>query len=196
VAAVTGQFGRFDFRRSADPARQLRQIRLASIRICTDLDFGIAARRGRVYRYRDSFDVQSDNRPLRSAQHHEGYSAATQILPIANVLVGCKKHFETGPLRLDKQIAGGKRVRGRSDGKITGPECCGQTGRASRAAGHWDQSRIAMFYPLFHRRLLLWLGVWITLFFALNRVREGVRSGPPGRGSLFSGGAQGRSAIQ
>lgn len=62
-------------------------------------DLGIAARRGGVHRCRNSFDVQSHNRPLRSAQHHNGYAAATKVLLIAHVLVGGKKHVETGLLR-------------------------------------------------------------------------------------------------
>jgi hypothetical protein len=59
---------------------------------------------------------------------------------LLNVLVGGKKHVETGPLRLGEQVAVGKpipstvsrlcdRVAGEV-GELTGRVYCGQTGRA------------------------------------------------------------------
>jgi hypothetical protein len=60
---------------------------------------GITARRGGVYRRCNSLAVQSNDRPSRSAQHYDGYSAASEVLLMAYVLVGGKKYIETGPLR-------------------------------------------------------------------------------------------------
>jgi hypothetical protein len=62
-----------------------------------DGHFDIAARRGGVHGGGNLFNVQLDKRPLRSAQHHEGDSAARKILLIAHIVVGCQKHVETGP---------------------------------------------------------------------------------------------------
>jgi hypothetical protein len=63
------------------------------------MNFGIAAGRGRIYHRRNSCDVQSNYRPLRSAQHHNGYSAARKILLVLDILVSGKKNVEPGPLR-------------------------------------------------------------------------------------------------
>jgi len=75
-----------------------------------NVHFGIAAGCGRVHRCRNSFHVQSDNRPLRSAQHHQSYAVARELLPIAHVLVGGKKHVEPGPLCCGQQVAVGQRI--------------------------------------------------------------------------------------
>ena len=74
------------------------------------MNFGIAAGRGRVYRCRNFFGVQSNQRPLRSAQHHNGYFAASKILLVLDVLVSGKKNVEPGPLRFGQQVPVGKRV--------------------------------------------------------------------------------------
>src|SRR6266851_5716567 len=71
---------------------------------------GITARRGGAYRGCNSFAVQSNDRPLRSAQHYDRYSAAAEVLLIAYVLVGGKKYVETGPLRFGQQVAVGKPI--------------------------------------------------------------------------------------
>jgi len=70
----------------------------------------IAARCGGVYGCCNSFRVQSNNRPLRSAQHHNGYFAACKVLLIAHVFIGGKKHVETGPVRFGQQVAVGERI--------------------------------------------------------------------------------------
>jgi hypothetical protein len=59
-----------------------------------NMNFDIAARRGRVDRRRNFFGVQSNQRPLRSAQHHNGDFAPTQILLVLDVLVSGKKNVE------------------------------------------------------------------------------------------------------
>ncbi len=63
------------------------------------MNFRIAARHGRVDRCRNFLDVQFDQRPLRSAQHHNGYSAASKILLVLDVFVSGKENIESGPLR-------------------------------------------------------------------------------------------------
>ncbi len=70
-----------------------------------NVHLGIAAGCGRVHRYRNSFQVQSNERPLRSDQHHKGYAAAREVLLAAHVLVGGKKYVEPGPLRCIQQVA-------------------------------------------------------------------------------------------
>src|SRR5208337_749509 len=42
--------------------------------------FGPAAGRSRIHGCRNSFHVQADTRPLRSAQHHKGDAAARKVL--------------------------------------------------------------------------------------------------------------------
>src|ERR1700734_28746 len=56
-----------------------------------NLDFGIAAGSRRIHRRHNFCGVQSNTRPLRSAQHHNRYSAASKILLVSDVLVGGKK---------------------------------------------------------------------------------------------------------
>jgi hypothetical protein len=63
------------------------------------MNFCIAAGRGGVYRSRNFFGVQPKQRPLRSAQYHDCYSAAREILLVLDVLVGGKKNVESGPFR-------------------------------------------------------------------------------------------------
>jgi len=70
----------------------------------------IAARCSGVYRCCNSSDVQSNNRPLRSAQHHKSNSAASEILLVAHAFVSGKKHVETRAFRLDQQVAIGQRI--------------------------------------------------------------------------------------
>ena len=50
------------------------------------------------------------NRPLRSTQYCNGYSAASKILLIAHVFVGGKKNVETRTLGFGQQVAVCKRV--------------------------------------------------------------------------------------
>jgi hypothetical protein len=54
--------------------------------------------------------MQSHEGPLRSAQNHNRYFAASKILLVSNVLVGSKKNLEPGSLRFGQQVAVGKRV--------------------------------------------------------------------------------------
>ena len=75
-----------------------------------DVHLGIAAGRGGVHGGGDDVEVQSNTRPLRSAQHHKGYSAARKVLLIAHILVGGEKYVETGPLRRCQQVAVGQRI--------------------------------------------------------------------------------------
>ena len=63
------------------------------------MNFRIAARHGRIDRRRNFLDVQSDQRPLWSAQHHNGYSAASEVLLVLDVFVSGKENIEPGPLR-------------------------------------------------------------------------------------------------
>ena len=78
--------------------------------LARNFHFGIAAGCRRVYGRRNSFYVQSNKRPLRSAQDHKGYAAAYEVLLIAHVLVGGQKHVEPGPLRFGEQVAVGQRI--------------------------------------------------------------------------------------
>ena len=64
-----------------------------------NLNLGIAAGRSRIYRRHNLCDVQSNQRPLRSAQHHNGDSAARKILLVSDIFVSGKKNVEPGPLR-------------------------------------------------------------------------------------------------
>jgi hypothetical protein len=63
------------------------------------MNLGIAAGYSCTYRSRDHGGVQSNPRPLRSAQNHYRYSAPRKILLKSNVLVGSKKDIEPGLLR-------------------------------------------------------------------------------------------------
>ena len=63
-----------------------------------NMNFNIAAGRGRIDRCHNFFGVQSNQRPLRSAQHHNGDFAPTQILLVLDILVSGNKHVEPGPL--------------------------------------------------------------------------------------------------
>ena len=63
-----------------------------------------------VHGRRNSFCVQSNKRPLRSAQDHKGYAAACEVLLIAHVLVGGQKHVEPGPFCFGQQVAVGQRI--------------------------------------------------------------------------------------
>src|SRR5579864_1194764 len=71
---------------------------------------GISARCGGVYRRCNSFAVQSNERPLGSAQHDDGYSAASQVLLMTNAFIGGKKHVEAGSFRLGQQVAVAERI--------------------------------------------------------------------------------------
>jgi len=62
------------------------------------VNFAIAPYRGRVYRCRNFFSVQSNQRPLRSAEHHNSYFAASKILLVLDVLVSGQKNVESGAL--------------------------------------------------------------------------------------------------
>jgi hypothetical protein len=63
------------------------------------VNFGVAARYSRIDRCRNFVGLQSNQRPLRSAQHHNSYSAASEILLVLDVLVSGKKNVEPVPLR-------------------------------------------------------------------------------------------------
>jgi hypothetical protein len=63
------------------------------------MNFDIAAGRGCVYRCHNSCGVQSNQRPLRSAQHYNSYSATSKILLGLDILVSGKKNVESGPFR-------------------------------------------------------------------------------------------------
>ena len=55
------------------------------LRLDGDVHLGIAAGLSGIYRLRNFFDVQSNNGPSRSAQHHQGYSAASKGSPQNNL---------------------------------------------------------------------------------------------------------------
>jgi hypothetical protein len=75
-----------------------------------DVHLGVAAGRGGVHGGGNDVEVQSNTRPLRSVQHHKGYSATREVLLIAHILVGGKKRVETGPLRRSQQVAVGQPI--------------------------------------------------------------------------------------
>jgi hypothetical protein len=74
-------------------------LRFAKSRPARNMNFGIAAGRGCAYRCRNSCSVQSNQRPLRSAQHNHGYSAASEILLVLDILVSGQENVEPGPPR-------------------------------------------------------------------------------------------------
>ena len=54
--------------------------------------------------------MQTKHRPLRSAQHYQGDSTASEVLLIPHALVGGEEHVKTRAFRLSQQIAVGERV--------------------------------------------------------------------------------------
>ena len=58
------------------------------------MNLGIAAGRGCVDRCHNFLGVQSNQRPLWSAQHHNGDFAPGEILLVLDVLVGGEKNLE------------------------------------------------------------------------------------------------------
>ena len=80
------------------------------VRTCSQDNLEIAARSSPIDRCHNLFDMQSHDRPLRSAQHYDSNLAASKILLVSNVLVAGKKNLEPGPLRFGDEIAIGKPV--------------------------------------------------------------------------------------
>ncbi|SPF56856.1 hypothetical protein SBA4_950002 [Candidatus Sulfopaludibacter sp. SbA4] len=75
-----------------------------------DVHLNITAGRHGIHDGGNPLNVQSNARPLRSAQYHKGESAACEILLIPHIVVGCQKHVEPGPLRLGQQVAVGQPI--------------------------------------------------------------------------------------
>jgi len=74
------------------------------------LHFRLASRLCRVHGGSNPVEIQPHYWPLRSAQHYNRYFAATEVLLIAHVLIGRKKHVEIRVLRFGQQFAVGERV--------------------------------------------------------------------------------------
>jgi hypothetical protein len=78
-------------------------------RLIRDLHFNVAAGLGRVDCRGNSRGLQSNQRPLRSAENDDRYAEARKVLLIPNILIAGNKDIETGPFRFSEQVAVGQR---------------------------------------------------------------------------------------
>ena len=74
------------------------------------LHFDIAARYGGVHGGSNLFEVQFNNRPLRSAKHHKSNPAAFKVLLVAHVLVSGNKNVKSGLLRNGQKVTVAQRI--------------------------------------------------------------------------------------